>query len=77
MRKKVRVVLSLFLTVLCISNVYAYTYADMPTKSSFSINPARSDVYIYQYRTINGIEYRRLWNATKKEWAEPYWTPCP
>ena len=37
----------------------------------------RYDVYTYKYKIINGIRYRRLWNSTKGEWAEPYWTPCP
>lgn len=69
--------LSLFLTVLCISNVYAYTYADMTTKPSFSINPVRNDEYTYKYKTIDGIRYRRLWNKTKGEWAEAFWSPCP
>lgn len=76
MRKKFKVVLSLFLTILCISNIYECIYANVNTEYSYNISPARNDIYVYKYRTINGIRCRRLWNETKEEWAEPYWTPC-
>jgi len=32
-----------------------------------------ADVYIYKYRTKNGVLQKRLWNDTKRVWAEPYW----
>ena len=32
-----------------------------------------ADVYVYKYRRKNGILQKRLWNSSKKLWAEPYW----
>ena len=32
-----------------------------------------SDIIEYRYKEENGKVYRRLYNYTRGEWAEPYW----
>lgn len=32
-----------------------------------------SDIIEYRYKEENGKVYRRLFNYTRDEWAEPYW----
>ena len=32
-----------------------------------------SDIIEYRYKEENGKVYRRLFNYTRGEWAEPYW----
>ena len=32
-----------------------------------------SDIIKYRYKEENGKLYRRLFNYTRDEWAEPYW----
>ncbi len=32
-----------------------------------------SDIIRYRYKEENGKLYRRLYNYTRDEWAEPYW----
>lgn len=40
--------------------------------SSSEIAPY-SDIIEYRYKEENGVLYRRLYNYTRGEWAEPYW----
>ena len=42
------------------------------TASESAINPC-SDITGYRYKEENGKLYRRLYNYTRGEWAEPYW----
>lgn len=42
------------------------------TASESAINPC-SDITGYRYKEENGKLYRRLYNYTRDEWAEPYW----
>lgn len=34
-----------------------------------------ADEFIYYYRTVNGVNQYRIWNATRGEWVIP-WTNC-
>lgn len=38
-----------------------------------SIIQPYSDIIEYRYKEENGKLYRRLYNYTRGEWAEPYW----
>lgn len=42
------------------------------TESNSSVQPC-SDIIEYRYKEENGKLYRRLYNYTRGEWAEPYW----
>ena len=42
------------------------------TELSSDIQPC-SDIIEYRYKEENGKLYRRLFNYTRGEWAEPYW----
>lgn len=43
------------------------------TCESTSIIQPYSDIIEYRYKEMNGKVYRRLYNYTRDEWAEPYW----
>lgn len=72
------------LLVLCLSctalissftfNVLAQTnYESAFSSSSNSIEP-RSDILEWVFKTFNGKQYRRLWNATQGRWVTD-WLP--
>lgn len=46
--------------------------AEVIETSSSAITPC-SDIIEYRYKEENGKLYRRLYNYTRGEWAEPYW----
>ncbi len=69
---------TLALVFFCAYNGYICTYANVNTEYLNDASINREDVYIYKYyENSEGQKFRRLWNATKGEWAEPYWSPCP
>lgn len=77
MLKKFTLVFAVCMVTMC---SYLPACADVITTISAPSHDAeiqRGDVYVYKYTYINGIRCRRLWNATKGEWAEATWTPCP
>lgn len=46
--------------------------AEVVETASSEIAPY-SDIIEYRYKEENGKVYRRLYNYTRGEWAEPYW----
>lgn len=68
---------SSLLFISCISPVYAQSASTLPIENSQEnsrVTP-RADQFTYKFRKMkDGSIERRLWNLTKGEWAEPYWT---
>lgn len=46
-----------------------------PAPIEETIEP-RADVLEYYYKVVDGVVYRRLWNATKQYWIGD-WEICP
>lgn len=69
LKSKYSIFLFMIAVLLCSS---PNTYFVCKASETISISPYK-DVYVMKYRVFNGKTQKRLWNATRNEWAEPYW----
>mgnify|MGYP004536769105 CR=1 FL=1 len=65
----------LFLSTLILFNSNKMIFPISCNASEPPTIETHSDVYVYKYRINNktGNVQKRLWNDSKKVWAEPYW----
>ncbi len=74
MKKKVLLaILTFLLTVTLVGPVSAYAVEvnNQPSEQSDS----RATEYVTYYKTVDGVCYYRIWNATYGRWETP-WLPC-
>lgn len=69
--------IAFFVSFLSLSTPVLAAESTVPEESIISVSDSAiapySDITGYRYKEENGKLYRRLYNYTRGEWAEPYW----